>query len=403
MKNKKDEKIIEGYNPKTYRNLTIIFIILTILNIAIVFISFRIIGYGLYHAETALSCMANIDNSVGEINKNVLEISINSDDKEAILKNIGNINLNYESIVSNANKFREIDLSNIDDTLSDDFENTMQEITIYYDKIYNHLDAVKNGEESAEVLYDFDKNQQLKKAANSINNLFEKQDLATYEFFCKIAQRFLFVIASLLLTMGAGLFAIQNAKKRDRNFALQIQKGKKETENIRQKAVDIAYMNVITGLQNRYALEEELNKRIKDENLIIAMYSFNDFRQLSENYGRNFADEFISELFKKANNAVNKKATIYHTDTDELCIVFNNDISKIMAMDIANDILFILSNTVYIQKMSVELTVAGSIYYYDKSKENLPVPRLIMKLDKNIANTKLLCHTQNKSILSSVN
>ena len=38
-----------------------------------------------------------------------------------------------------------------------------------------------------------------------------------------------------------------------------------------------------------------------------------------------------------------------------------------------------------------------------KSKENLPVPRLIMKLDKNIANTKLLCHTQNKSILSSVN
>lgn len=403
MEDKKNEKIIEGYNPGTYRSLSIIFIILTILNVAIVFVSFRIVGYGLYHAETALSCIANIDNKVGEINRNVLEISLHSDNKEAVLKNIGNINLSYESLTSNAEKFREIDLSNIDETLSDDFENTMQEITIYYNKIYNHLDAVKNGEESAEVLYDFDKNQKLQEALTSINNLFEKQDSATYDFFCKIAKRFLFVIAFLLLTMGAGLFAIQKSKKHDKKLALQIQSGKLETANIRQKAMDIAYMNIVTGLQNRYALEEELDKRIENENVIIAMYNFNGFRQINENYGRNFADEFISEAFKKVNNTVNKKANIYHTDTDELCIVFNSDISKGQANDISNDILLTLSNTIYIQKIPAQLTVAGTIYYSDKSKENLSASKLIMTLDKSIANTKSLCHTQNKSILSSIN
>ncbi len=403
MEDKKNGKIIEGYNPRTYRSLSIIFIILTILNVAIVFVSFRIVGFGLYHAETALSCIANIDNKVGEINRNVLEISLHSDNKEAVLKNIGNINLSYESLTSNAEKFREIDLSNIDETLSDDFENTMQEITIYYNKIYNHLDTVKNGEESPEVLYDFDKNQKLQEALTSINNLFEKQDLATYDFFCKIAKRFLFVIAFLLLTMGAGLFAIQKSKKHDKKLALQIQNGKIETANIRQKAMDIAYMNIVTGLQNRYALEEELDKRIENENVIIAMYNFNGFRHINENYGRNFADEFISEAFKKVSNTVNKKANIYHTDTDELCIVFNSDISKGQANDISNDILLTLSNPVYIQKIPAQLTVAGTVYYSDKSKENLSASKLIMTLDKSMVNTKSLCHTQNKSILSSIN
>lgn len=47
---KRRNQVIEGYNPKVYRNLSAMFVILTIINIVIVFFSFQIIGYGLYHA-----------------------------------------------------------------------------------------------------------------------------------------------------------------------------------------------------------------------------------------------------------------------------------------------------------------------------------------------------------------
>ena len=192
---KRRNQVIEGYNPKVYRNLSAMFVILTIINIVIVFFSFQIIGYGLYHAETALSCIANIDSNVETINKNVLEIVIHPDDKDKITSNAENIKASYEAINKTADKFREIDLSNIDKTLPEDFENSIQQITLYYNLVSGHLDDVNSGFSEADVLYNSNINEHRIDALTSIEKLFEKQDKATYDFFCKIAQRFLLVIA----------------------------------------------------------------------------------------------------------------------------------------------------------------------------------------------------------------
>lgn len=404
MKNKKNKnttEVIEGYNPKIYRNLSLIFVALTILNLAIVIFAFYIVGYGLYHAESALSNVASINSCVGEINKNVWEISQHSDDLGAIALYVDDIHENYNTILKNADEFRAIDLSNIDKSLSKDFEVSIKKVTAYYNTISNDMDAVKGGKKSAEVLVGAEKSLAQTDAVDSITALLKKQDESTYVFFCKLAQRFLIVIGFLLLTMCGGLFAISVAKRLDKKKAVELQESRSRAENMRRKAMDLAYVNVISGLQNRFALEEELSSRIKDEKLITAMYNFNNFKKLNESYGRDFADEFIAQTFKAVSYKVKGIAKVFHTDADEICVVFNKDVLRRQASEITNEILQMLSTMTYINKVPVQMTVSACVYY--KSKETMAVPKLIMVLDKAITNAKTLCNAKNKSIILPIN
>lgn len=403
MKNKETKKteVIEGYNPKIYRNLTIVFVILAVINIAIVMFAFSIIGYGLWHSESALSYVASINSEVAEIHKNIYDISLHPDDTVEIEKNIGNINDSYSSLLASAEKFRAIDLSNIDDNLSSDFEDTISLVVSYYKAVSVELDAVKNGSRDVEVLYDAQKTSLQNKASMSITSLLKKQDTATYDFFCKVAQRFLIVIGVLLGTWGIGLFAIQRAKKRDKQNAIKLNESNSKTESMRRKAMDLAYINVTTGLQNRFALEQELAERVKGESLITAMYNFNYFKQINEKYGRDFADEFIAKIFNKVNDNVKDKAKVYQTDADEICVLFNKDTLRRHASETTNDILEILSNEVIVNEKQIQLTVSACVYY--KSKENISASKLIMVLDKGITNAKALSHAKNKSVILPIN
>lgn len=398
--NKKTE-VIEGYNPKIYRNLTIVFVILAIINIAIVVFAFSIIGYGLWHSESALSYVASINSDVAEINKNIYDISLHPDDEVEIEKNINNINDRYSALLASAEKFRAIDLSNIDDDLSDEFEDTVSQVVAYYKAVSVELEPVKNGSRDVEVLFDAQKNSLQNKASMAITSLLKKQDAATYEFFCKVAQRFLIVIGVLLGTWGIGLFAIQRAKKRDKDNAIKLNESNSKTENMRRKAMDLAYINVTTGLQNRFALEQELDERVNGESLITAMYNFNYFKQINEKYGRDFADDFIAKIFNKVNEQVKDKAKVYHTDADEMCVVFNKDTLRRHASEITNDILEILSTEVIVNEKPIQLTVSACVYY--KSKEKISASKLIMVLDKGITNAKSLSHAKNKSIIIPIN
>ena len=203
--------------------------------------------------------------------------------------------------------------------------------------------------------------------------------------------------------MAAGIYAIQKAKKRDKNFAIQIQESRMKTDHIRQKAKDLAYMNIVSGMQNRYSLEEELTERAKTDNVIIAMFSYNYFKQINENYGRNFADEFISEVFKKADEKAKYDAKLFHLENNELCVVFNNNIALKQAAELSEELLLILSNITYVQNKPIQLTVAGTIYQYDNTKENLSASKIIMTLDQGISKAKTICHSQNKSMLLPIN
>ena len=256
MKNKEENtqeqnQVMEGYNPGVYRTLSILFIVLTILNLVVIIYAFAKTGYGLWHAEDALSYIAKIDDNFEDINQNVLNIQLHADNQQLISDSVDGILSSQNKIKENAESFRQINMANIDKSIPVEFDASMDKVNLYYDTISEQLTSVKTGFAKPSMLQTAETESMREDAKESLDELFEKSDEATYQFFCRVGQRFLFVLLFLLLTMLTGLYSIARIKKRDHAFALKLQNSKQKTANIRQKAVEIAYTNVVTGLKNR--------------------------------------------------------------------------------------------------------------------------------------------------------
>lgn len=397
-KDQDQNNVIEGYNPKVYRNLTILFIILTILNIIAIVYAFAKTGYGLWHAEDALSCIAKIDSSFDDINQSVLKIELHADDQKLVTANIDNIAAYHQDIKDNAEKFRGIDLKNIDKSLSEEFEASMSKVSNYYNTISVNLNDMKNGDASPDVLQAPETESMREDATISLHNLFEKQDKATYLFFCRVGQRFLLVLLFLILTMTAGLIAISRSKKHDLEFALKLRTSKMKTANIRQKAVEIAYTNIVTGLKNRYALSEQLDERMKLEDITIVLYNFNNFKSINEEFGRDYADDYMALIAKQLVEQFGSQAEIFSTEIDEFCVVFNKETPKSRTNSIAQEILIMLSKPAHVRNARIQLNVAGCICHCHVNA-HASAAGLFVAMDHSLKETKVMCTKQNRSML----
>lgn len=397
-KTQEQNQVMEGYNPGVYRMLSILFIILTILNIVVIVYAFARTGYGLWHAEDALSYIAKIDSSFDDINQDILNIQLHADDQSRVSASVDDIILQQKKISEHAEAFRQINMSNIDKTIPKEFDKSMDKVDRYYSTISKNLSSVKAGFSKPDVLQTAETERLREDAKASLDELFDYSDEATYQFFCRVGQSFLFVLLFLILTMAAGLYAIARSKKRDYAFALKLQNSKQKTANIRQKAVEIAYTNVVTGLKNRYALDEKLDERMKSEDVTLALYNFNNFKGLNESYGRDFADEFVSEMSKKIVTTLGKQAEVFSTEIDELCVLFSKELPKSRTNSMAHKILEMLSQPVQIRGISVQLTVAGCIGHCNVNSYT-SASALFIAMDHGMRQSKAMCVEQNRSVL----
>ncbi|MBQ6041171.1 MAG: GGDEF domain-containing protein [Oscillospiraceae bacterium] len=402
MKKKEQENIqnqvMEGFNPRVYRSLSFLFTVLTILNVIVIVYAFARTGYGLWHAEDALSYIAKIDSNFGDINQSVLKIQIYSDDKTVVANNIDRINDYHQGILVNSQAFSEINLSNIDKSLPVDFTAAMNKIEQYYNSISGQLNEIKKGSVDPAVLQDAESELLRENAKVAIDQMFEKQDKATYLFFCRVGQSFLFVLLFLVLTLSAGLYAIFRIKKHDYDFAMKLQSSKEKTANIRQKAVEIAYTNVVTGLRNRYALDDMLDERLKKEDVTVALYDFSNFKGLNEQYGRDFGDEFISVVSQKIVESFGNQSEIFSTEVDEFFVVFDKNLPKSRVNSISHRILHILSEQYLIRGATIQMNVAGCLCFCKAN--TYPSADLLFKaMDQSMNHTKSQCMQQNRSLL----
>lgn len=401
-KNQKQSNVMEGYNPYVYSNISVMFIILTVLNIAVVIFSFAKTGFGLWHAEDALSCIAKIDSSFGDINRSLLMVEMEADDSQLVMEYIDDIFESHQTMAYNADEFRKIDLKDVDKTLGDSFETTIAKIEEYYGMISDGLNEVKNGTANPNVFRNPEVDRLQREATEAIDSMFVKQDEATYAFFVRVAQRFLLVPLFLIITMVAGLVMISKAKKRDYEAAVKLISSKKKQENIRQKAVEIAYTNVVTNLKNRYALEEHLDEILKDEDIVIAMYNFNRFRSIHEQYGRSVADEYVANIAQKLVETYGKQAEIYSTEIDEFCVIFDKEMSQSKANEVAQKILRTLSQPTQVQNELMQLTVSACICACD-ANTYASSRALFMVMDQNLVQIKRMCREQNRSVIVPIN
>lgn len=89
----------------------------------------------------------------------------------------------------------------------------------------------------------------------------------------------------------------------------------------------IAYNDVLTGIQNRYALFENLNK-LMDSNskFFLVFMDLDQFKSINDQYGHNYGDEYIQHFAYTVKNQLDSSGEVYRFAGDEfICIITNTD------------------------------------------------------------------------------
>lgn len=415
MKTKQNtnRKGLQGFDPKIYRIMSIVFTMLSVLNIIAVTYAFMRSGYGLYHAEDALSHIAAINQNVHTINETALDMVIHCDEVSHINLGLAKVDECITEIENASEKYQKIDLAQIDPNLVADFDDAHHKIRRYHAALTafaNELigyvqDGTANSfTYNSYIEWKYSENiEPLKDDAEvTINQLLELQSKATYEFFVRCAQQFVFVLLFLAITMTVGHLGIHKMKKYARSTAEKAEKEHIKAELSRAKSVNIAYSNVLTGFKNRYGLEADTEELLSDSSFTIAMYRLVNYQKISDRYGRNVADDFMVKLSQVLNQNYGATTDIYCTDSNEFCFVFKKDMLPAHENDVMQQIGHVLARATDVDGIQLQSNVAGC-YYHSKAGVHQNCNSLLHTLDKAIGQANSQCIESGMNAVVSVN
>ena len=159
-------------------------------------------------------------------------------------------------------------------------------------------------------------------------------------------------------------------------------------KNTRQKASDLAVMNVLTGMKNRYALDNDISDRLESGRFQIAVFDMDNFRSINDTYGYDFGDEYLAAVAERLKQEFGDVAEIYNITGNEFCFVFNKNISESQATGIAQKIQRVMSSPYEVLNLTVQLPCSGAVYHYLPG-DCLNVNSVLVKLDTAMRNAKM--------------
>jgi len=198
------------------------------------------------------------------------------------------------------------------------------------------------------------------------------------------------MIVAILGEIAVWLFA-RRAKKiraeleeREKNLA-EVDAKLKAT---RQKASDLAVINVLTGMKNRYALDSDVSDRLETGRFNIAVFDMDNFRSVNDTYGYDFGDEYLAAVAEKLKEEFGDVAEIYNITGNEFCFLFNSSVTESQAMGIAQNIQRVMSSPYEVLNLAVQLPCSGAVYHYLPG-DCLNVNSLLVKLDTALRTVKM--------------
>ncbi len=397
-KNLKLNEKIEGYNPKMYRRMKLIYGALSIVNIIVVIVSFSFIGFSLYDAQRSYTCISRIENDVLKTNSDVMTVMLDPSNAAEGTRDVG---LMFEDIAKTQGEFRAI--SSLDKDVIDRFNIAFDSIMAYrtvlleYSTQFNLISSEPDLEirtrQLAQFKEDFIANYPIEieplkdNATLLIGEVVDKQLDVTANIFFGTARSVIVVLALMLSILALGMVSIHMMQRNAKRAAAELQKRadtivktEEKLQQTRSKTKAIAYMNVLTGLKNRYALEEDLVKRLPKDDFHIANFDFDNFRSFNETYGRNFGDEFLAIVAEQLKNEFSKYADIYNITSDEFTFVFKSTISGSQASHIVQKIQEVMTKSYTVCNVTVHLNVSGCTYHYIAG-EYSSINSLLSKMD----------------------
>lgn len=156
----------------------------------------------------------------------------------------------------------------------------------------------------------------------------------------------------------------------------------------RQKASDLAVINVLTGMKNRYALDSDVSDRLETGRFNIAVFDMDNFRSINDTYGYDFGDEYLAAVAEKLKEEFGDVAEIYNITGNEFCFLFNSSVTESQAMGIAQNIRRVMSSPYEVLNLAVQLPCSGAVYHYLPG-DCLNVNSLLVKLDTALRSVKM--------------
>ena len=155
----------------------------------------------------------------------------------------------------------------------------------------------------------------------------------------------------------------------------------------REKMEDIAVSNILTGLKNRYALDQDIGERLSTEQFNIAVFDLDNFRSINDTYGYDFGDEYLAQIAERLKEEFDQFADIYNITGNEFCFVFKRTVSDTQVIRLVENIVNVMTSPYTILNLTVQLTVSGSTYHY-LAGDCLNVNSLLVKMDNVLRNAK---------------
>ncbi|MBD5142139.1 MAG: GGDEF domain-containing protein [Ruminococcus sp.] len=156
----------------------------------------------------------------------------------------------------------------------------------------------------------------------------------------------------------------------------------------RKKLLDSAMTNILTGMKNRYALDESLSQLINNTQFNIAVFDIDNFRAFNDTYGYELGDEYLSTIAERLKEEYSDYAEMFNITGNEFCMIFYEHVSDAQAQQLAEQIRQGIGQpTMMTGNIVLQATVSASIYHYLPS-DNLDVNTLLMKLDSALHTAK---------------
>lgn len=232
-------------------------------------------------------------------------------------------------------------------------------------------------------------------AAEMLTSAIEVVNVDLGKQMAKNAIKSYLLMGMMLLVAVFGEVAIWIFARRAKKARLELEERERNLAEVdaklrstRQKASDLAVINVLTGMKNRYALDNDITERLETGRFQIAVFDMDNFRSINDTYGYDFGDEYLAAVAEKLKEEFGEVAEIYNITGNEFCFVFNKNISESQAMGIAQNIQRVMSSPYEVLNLAVQLPCSGAVYHYLPG-DCLNVNSLLVKLDTAMRNAKM--------------
>ncbi len=266
----------------------------------------------------------------------------------------------------------------------------------YHEKMYTYQDqfiGLDNEERQAAYIQDIHPLQvTCSEMLNASIELGKKSQQAQIEYNRYTWLMILAIMSIVFLVAEAGIFIVAVIAKRQQaaleRRAQMLEEIDTKLQSQRQKVGEIALTNILTGMKNRYALDNELTERLEKDQFNIAVFDMDNFRSINDMYGYDFGDEYLVLVSEKLKEEYGDIAEIYNITGNEFCFIFNSDVPDAQTQRIAERVIQTMAGYFNVFNIGVQLTASGSVYHYLPG-DCLNVASLLVKMDNVMRNVKL--------------